>query len=317
MLRCIAIALVFVGSACAAILPAQLGPHQLASSQPVEITADRAVWDEYGLQTAERGDYGAFRATAYRLKDTTGAYAAGQWLRATDTSAATLGNYVLTCTGKCPPAARLSEWLTAAAPPGLSHAAYPSLDGYMPTKGLIPGSKRYVLGPQSLALFEPRVPAQAADFDFNAEGQLAKYRSAKGDQTLVLFSYPTLQMARQQVPAFEKIPGATVKRAGPIVAVVLGSPDSAAAANLLGQVNYEASISMNQPLPLVLKPQSAAQMILAIFSLCGLVLAFCLVSGLAYGGILVAARKFGYLGAHEQFVTLHLTDQITPRISPR
>jgi len=58
--------------------------------------------------------------------------------------------------------------------------------------------------------------------------------------------------------------------------------------------------------PLELKPETAGQMIIAIISLAALVLGFCLLSGLAVGGILRIARRFGYSAAEGSMTTLHL-----------
>ncbi len=48
-------------------------------------------------------------------------------------------------------------------------------------------------------------------------------------------------------------------------------------------------------------------MILAIISLAGLLLAFCVLSGLAFGAMLIIARRFGYSGAEGSLITLHLS----------
>ena len=72
-------------------------------------------------------------------------------------------------------------------------------------------------------------------------------------------------------------------------------------------MNYTAAVSINETPPLELKPETAAQMLLAIFNLAGLVLGFCLFSGLLVAGILFAARRFGYSGADGTLTTLHLT----------
>jgi hypothetical protein len=47
-------------------------------------------------------------------------------------------------------------------------------------------------------------------------------------------------------------------------------------------------------------------MVLAILSLAGLLLGFCLLSGLAVGGTLRLARRFGYSAAEGSLITLHL-----------
>lgn len=305
----------FLTSASAAILPPRLGPHNKATSSPVQTSQNQQLWSEYGFVSAENSSYGPFRLTLYQMKDPTGAFAAAQWLKSTDPGVNLIGNYVYSCSGKCPPAAQLQTWLASL--PNLSHASYPNLDAHLPAKDLVPGSKRYILGPASLAQFEPRIPAASVGFDFSPEAQIAKFKNSQGEPTtLALFSYPTPGIARQQATALAKLPDAVVKRAGPIIALALGN--KAASDHLLSQIGYTATVSTDdQPLPLVITPQSAGQMILAICTLAGIVLGFCLVSGLIFGGFRIVSRKFGYSDAGTPYTTLHLTDKITPPVSPR
>ncbi len=114
-------------------------------------------------------------------------------------------------------------------------------------------------------------------------------------------------MARQQLPEFQKITGATAKRSGPLIAVAIGP--TSASAKLLESVSYQGIVEENEKppeKPLELKPESAGKMVLAILTLAGLLLVFCLLSGLAVGGGLRLARKFGYTAAEGSLITLHL-----------
>ena len=273
--------------------PEQLGTYQRKSAAAVETSP---VLAENGLEAAERADYGAFQVTAWRFKDTTGAYAASLEL-----SGVRVGNYLVECDGKCP---KDLPQLAESALPKVSHASVPTLNTYLPPKGLVPRSERYILGLLGLRANAPEIPASAVNFDFGTEGELAKYRNGV---LLAVFSFPTPSMARQQLPEFQKIAGATAKRTGPFVAVALGS--SVAAAKLLDAVNYQGVVAENEkpPVkPLELKPETAGQMVLAIFMLAGLLLGFCLLSGLAVGGTLRLARRFGYSAAEGSLITLHL-----------
>jgi hypothetical protein len=293
MPRSLILAAIFVSSTCAAMLPDQFGTHQRKSAASVETSP---VLAENGLESAERADYGAFRVTAWRFKDPTGAYAVSLEL-----SGVRLGNYLVQCEGNCP---KDLAQLADASLPKVSHTSIPTLNTYLPLKGVIPRSERYILGPLGLKEDAPEIPATAVNFDFGTEGELAKYRNGV---LLAVFSFPTPSMARQQLPEFQKIAGATAKRTGPLVAVALGSP--AAAAKLLEAVNYQAFVAENEkpPVkPLELKPETAGQMVLAIFMLAGLVLGFCLLSGLVVGGTLRLARRFGYSAAEGSLITLHL-----------
>src|SRR5580704_13966280 len=102
MLRSCVILGTLAGLASAAVWKEPAGGHAIRSVAPFAPGGNQAVWDEYGLQSAEQADFGAYRAVAYHLKDPTGAYAAWDWLKATDRSAALSGNLVFTCSGSCP-----------------------------------------------------------------------------------------------------------------------------------------------------------------------------------------------------------------------
>ena len=264
----------------------------------------RTEWAEYGEDAIEQADYGSFKATAFKFKDTTGAYAAS--LEPAGRVTTRIGNYLVMCTGNCP---KDFPKLAEKALSNASQAPIPTLGEYLPRKGRIAGSERYVLGPQRLRELFPNIPESAVAFQFGTEGSIARYRARQNEAILGIFSYPTPGIARQQLTGFQAIPGATAKRTGPLVAVVLGAADAETANGLLNQINYEAAVTVNEPLPLVLTPQSTAQMLLAIISLAGIVLGFCLASGLLFGGLRVVARRFGYTDAGTSMTTLHLSDK--------
>jgi hypothetical protein len=296
MSRSLVLAVLFASCACAAIWPDRLGEYQRQSAAPFI----QPQSPEYGFEAAERADYGSFQVTASRFRDTTGAYAA-----ALDSPAGSrVGNYLVTCQGKCP---KNLPQLADASLPDISRAAIPTLNTYLPSKGLLLRSERYILGPEGLKESAPDIPASAVNFDFGTEGEIARYRTPAGPVMLAIFSFPLPSMARQQLPEFQKITRATAKRTGPLVAIAIGP--SAAAAKLLDTVSYQGVVAENEkpPVkPLELKPETAGQMILAIISLAAVVLGFCLLSGLAVGGTLRIARRFGYSAAEGSLITLHL-----------
>ena len=302
MPRSLILAALFVSSACAAIWPEQLGQYHRTSA-----TAASAgfQWDEFGVEGVERANYGSFEVTASRFKDVTGAYAAS--LDPSAKGAIRVGNYLVSCTGRCP---NNLAALADAGLPHVSHGSLPTLSGYFPAKSMLPRSDRYILGPMGLAADAPGIPAQAALFDFGTEAQLVRYQTPAGPVSLIVFSFATPSLARQQQPEFQKIAGAAIKRTGPIIAVVLGPAATAeAAAKLLENINYQGVVATNEapPVkPLELKPETAGKMVLSILSLAGILLGFCLLSGLAVGGILRFARRFGYSAAEGSMITLHL-----------
>ncbi len=302
MLRSLVLALIFGSCAGAAIWPDKLGPYERKSASELH---DQSAPDEYGREAAEEADYGAFKVTGIRYKDPTGAFAAS--LETSDRPLR-VGNYLIACSGKCP-----KDLATLAGSlPRLSEASVSVIKDYLPRKGMVPNSERYIMGPVGLHDDLPQISESAVALQFGAEAAVARYRQPKGEVTLAIFSYPTLEMARQQAPAYEKTPGIVVKRSGALVALVAPATadravDPAEAKKLLAQINYQASFSWNEPLPIVIKPETAGQMILGIMTLAGLVLGFCVASGLAFGAMRVIARKFGYLSAGESLTTLSLS----------
>ncbi len=295
MLRCISAAL-----ACIVLIPVSPGGElwkNIPATHPADLREKKAILDEYGLQAAEVANIGTGKATAYRFNDVTGAYAASLWLGGSQQ-----GNYLVTCV--CP---NLSKIVASAGPfPGERKGQLPGLLDYFPRTGQIGKSPRYILGPASLAEFAPQLPADLFGLQYSPEAAVARYRGTGGEQTLIVISYPTPQMAREQAAAMEHIKLGLVKRSGPLVALVPAPPDAAAAAKLLKQVSYQASVQFNESVPVPVKPQSVAQMILAIFTLAGIVLVFCVLSGFAFAGIRILRRRFGNAGAGDGMIVLNL-----------
>jgi hypothetical protein len=300
MLRSLILSILFIVSASAAIWPEHLGKYERKSVKPLVLNNGTT---EYGNDEAEEANYGQFAVLAQRYKDSTGAYASSLEMREPPLQ---VGNYLITCTGNCPKnLASLVDGL-----PKVSHAALPTLRNYLPAKNLVPRSERYILGAEGLRAAAPQIPASAVNFEFAPEGDMARYRTRNGEATLAIFSYPNMEMARQQAAVLEKLPDAAVKRTGPLVALVLAPGGQAAATQLLAQINYQATVSSDdQQIPLVIRPQTAAQMVLGILALAGIVLGFCLLSGIAFGAFRVVSRRFGYSDAGTALTTLDLGDK--------
>ncbi len=297
MSRCLALGLLAVGSLSAAIWPEHLGPYTKVSAEPAPASA---LAQEYGFKAAEKADYGAFQVTAAQFNDPTGAYAAS--LEAPSTR---IGNYVVTCSGKCPKdLAKLSQAL-----PRISQAPLPVLLTYLPSHGLVPHSERYILGPAGLNAFASQLPPGPAAFQFGTEAILGHYGPPSAGETLAIFSYPNPQIARQQAAEFQKLPGAVVKRTGPLVAVVRSPKAPENAARLLASIEYRASVSRDEQPPIVVRPASVGNMLIAIFKLSGIVVAFCVLSGLVFGGYRFLSKRFGDPNAQEAMIALHLSDK--------
>jgi hypothetical protein len=314
------LALVLPALAQAAIWPDAIGAwHRTAVSKPV--LADRPLWDEFGLRESETASYengsAKFTATAWRLQDSTGALAAYDWQRpgqsepsklsalAAETAGSLLlvhGNYLLSFAGYKPTTPELDPIVESLR--NVDTTALPTLPGYLPLQDLVPGSERYITGPASLRKFNPGIPSSAAAFHLGAEAQLGVFHGPKGETVLTIFDYPTHQIAMQQAASLGKIPGAEVKRSGPLVAVILFPPDPDAAERLLAQVRYRAEVTRNEYVPTL--RDNIGNLVVTAFVLTGLLLAFCVVSGLAVGGSRVFLRRFRKGEEPEALTTLHL-----------
>lgn len=297
--------------------PDQFGSFRKVASRAVPLS-DRAVWEEYGFQQAEEAEYsapaGKFRGRAFRLKDPTGALAAFQWQRPAKSAPSKLGNlavetaegamlaygnYLFEFRGYKPQLTELEALFDRL--PRLDQSALPTLPGYLPAADLVPSSERYVIGPESLAKFAPGIPPSLAAFHLGAEAQMGRFRTPKGELNLAIFSYPTPHLARERADEFRKLAGAMVKRAGPLVAVVLSPGDADAAERLLSSVRYEAEVSLSQYVPT--RRDLWWDLLINIALLTGILLLFCAVAGLAVAGWRIR-RQGG-----EPMIMLHLEDR--------
>jgi len=316
MLRCL-IALT-AASLSAAVLPEKFGDLQRSGVSPVAVQ-DRPVWDEYGLQEAEGGDYIAadrrISITAYRLKDPTGAFAAFQWQRPANASSGESSanipggkliihaNYLLNITGNIYPAEQSELYAKL---PRIVRSSLPPLSAYLPVKGRVANSERYVLGAVSLARFEPRISESLAAFDRGAEAQFGRYRAGGQEIQLAVFSYPTPQMAMERLRKFEKLPNAVARRSGPMVAIAF--PQVREAETLVSSVTYKPSLSWHEQ---VTKdtPQDVGRMILAILVLAAVLISASVLLGLIFGGFRFVLERFGIQTANYSLTTLNIDNK--------
>ncbi len=310
------------GALQGAIWPPQLGSFTRGELKQVPVT-NSDVWDEYGLLETEQTEYSAegrhFGATAYRFRDPTGALAAFQWQRPAGSKPSKVGelavetagslllafhNYLLRIEGWKPAAEELAPLLQSL--PRVDQSSLPTLPGYLPSVNLIPNSERYVVGPASLEMFSKEIPPSLAAFHLGAEAQFGRFRSQHGEISMGVFSYPTPAIARQQVEAFSaRLPGALVKRSGPLLAVVLPPADPDEAEKLLAKVQYEATITWNERVPT--KRDNIGNLILNILLLCGLLILVCLAGGLFVGGMrLLRKRLFKNWEPEDAMIRLRL-----------
>lgn len=316
----LAVFVVLPSLAGAAVLPDQIGLYRRTSTTTPALT-DQAVWGELGLKESEVAVYqngkAKFLATAYRLEDTTAALSAFDWRRApgarpsplaelaAETAQGVLvvhGNYLIDLEGYKPTATELSPILDGLR--DVNTTPLPVLPGFLPSQGLVPNSERYIIGPATLKKFDPGIPPSVAAFHLGAEAQLGVFHSPSGDLTLAVFNYPTNQIAIDKQGDFQKLTGAVVKRSGPLLAVILSPSDLDAAERLLALVRYEAQVTLHEATPT--SPHAFGNMLVNVFILIGILLAFSTVAGLFVGGVrtFLLRRRTG--PEEEPMILLHL-----------
>jgi uncharacterized protein DUF6599 len=315
-----ALALLLPALGTAAIFPDPLGTYKRVSTQAVNPTVDRAIWDEYGFRDGETARYegpdGKFTATAYLLQDPTGALGAFEWIRPADakpsaiaklsaeTATGTMlvhGNYLFQFEGFHPAAPLLDQLVGGLKQ--VDNSSLPALLDYLPSRDLGLNSERYIEGPAALQKFYPGIPPSAAAFHLSAEAHMGSFNGMK----MAIFDYPTPQIARQQTAEFQKIGGAVVKRSGPLVAVILSPPSADAAEKLLSLVRYKVDITRDERVST--RRDNIGDLVINAFILIGILLCFSVVGGLAFGG----ARAFLHRGPRgdeaDALIVLHLRDR--------
>jgi len=315
-----------------AILPDTIGAFQRGDAAPAP-APDAKVWNEFGLQASETSPYAdpatgkKFSITAYRFQDSTGALAAWMDARPADAKpfqgdgigveTATeqyiaVGNFLFIFHGYKPNHDELAHvFLTV---PLYTNAPLGPLRGYVP-HGFIPNSERYILGPESLAKYAGLIPPSTAAFHFSTEGEAVDFAPSTtkagaksgAKTTLVIFNFPGIEMAQKQFPAFAAVPGTVAKRTGPIVAIALHPVTPDDAERVLSQVKYQAEITMNERPPTL--KDNPGNLLLNIAILCGVLIVFCVISGLVFGGIRYALKRSGAVSEADEMISLHLTEK--------
>jgi hypothetical protein len=284
------------------------------------IGANEALWREYGLVHSETTQRGHLTVTKYQMKDQTGAIAAWEWLRSAKAATCNLASFctqdteqtvvsddndVVVFKGGVPTQADVDAVFQSF--PNRRESSLPAILTFLPHQDRIPNSARYVLGPASLRAFAPELASAKPGFDQGAEAQVASYRIDKSSAPVrfAIFYYPTPEMARLHLPAFQSLPGVRAKRSGVLLGVVFGPGAEAQADAMLNRVQYEAKITWNDvPPPGPIKP--LFQLLLNILYLSALLSAICLLAGLMYGGMRIYRRRYGTLEADESMITLNL-----------
>ncbi len=300
-----------------AVPPARLDPL---------LGADTPAFREYIVKSVEQRSYTQGSQTAavtlYRLRDPSSAYGAYTFLRNDVLSPADLGSYAsaspdraLIVVGEMvldvsapakqarPSDAELKQ-LADVLDKKADHTPYPFIGQHLPEKGRVQGSERYVIGPLSLAHFVPLGTDDWMGFDHSAETILAHYKVAGKDETLLIASYPTQQIAafkfegmlRRFVfdPPGDVQPGQNVlfgKRVSSYIAIVAGATSRQAANKILDQVGYASNVTWDEPKQTLTEP-GINSMIVEAFLGTGAIMMFAVAAGIGFGGIRLLAKIF-------------------------
>lgn len=347
------------GDAAPPILPETFAGWQAQGAPQTSVDAgaadptNAAVLKEYGFtdfaaSTYAKEDGRTLKIRAARFADASGAFGAYSfYLQQTmarekiGDQGASLGQRVLFYRGHvlvdalfsqqtAMSAAELRELAGLLPRPGGNAANLPPVLQYMPTKGYLANTEKYITGPEALRAMAPPIPVELVDFAKQAEVTLGRYASSSGEGTLMLIYYPTNQLAaeelrridaaRQAAPAqpgvstIEKSGQFFDKRTGPIIAIASGPLSDGDAKSLLGLVNYEATVTWNQRTFLD-KNNDLGGLLVNIIILCFVLGALAVVAGVAFGGIRILAKRIypdRIFDRPEQmeFISLHLAETV-------
>jgi len=296
----------------------QSGPVQTTTEAARADAAYPAVLKEYGFAAAEtvtytREDGRKVTIKAARFNDATGAYGAFTFYRQPamrteriGTKAASANQRILFFRDNVLVDAnfdRLTEMSAAELRelagmlPDAKGAAgnLPTLPEYLPKSDAVENSAKYILGPQALLAAKAPVTPEQIDFSHDPEILIQDYSPESGPLTLMLVQYPTPQIAGERLRVLQNAQQSSpntllVRRSGPLVDIVTGAITSDEAQKLLTSVNYEAEVTWNEATSLS-KRDNIGNLIVAVFSLIGIILLISLIFGVFFGGIRILMKR--------------------------
>jgi hypothetical protein len=133
-----------------------------------------------------------------------------------------------------------------------------NLPAPLPSSGLIPGSVKYIIGPETAQRVLPSFPTNLIGFDQGAEVQVGEYSSGDSRSTMIEISYPTPQIARLRFAemsgplALNQDRGANslyARREGSFIFFVLKASNKSAATNLLDKFRVNQQLTWDEKYP--------------------------------------------------------------------
>jgi len=133
-----------------------------------------------------------------------------------------------------------------------------NLPSPLPSSGLIPGSGKYIIGPEVARRVLPSFPTDLLGFDQGAEVQVGEFFVGNSRSTMMEVSYPTPQIARARFAAMSDLLGLNqdrgpntlyARREGSFIFLALKASHKAAASKLLDQFNVTQQLSWDEKYP--------------------------------------------------------------------
>jgi hypothetical protein len=327
------------------------GASRTSKDPAVADSVNAALLKEYGLTDFESGTYTRddgrkVALKAIRFVDASGAYGAFTYYKmpqmlkeSVPDQASSLNERVLFYRGNilvdsvfdkltAMSTAELRELSEALPQPAGNARNLPILPQYLPKSNYVTNSAKYVMGPVGLEKIGATLPQDLVDFGSNAEVALGTYHTSDGVATLMLIEYPNPQVAAKELRNIDAAnqaktqgqagsPNATAtpvftKRTGPIVAIATGAISQSEARSLLSGVNYEADVTWSEN-TFQGKKNNLGNLLLNVFLLCGILIVFAGVAGLAFGGIRIflnhiLPERVLHREKPTDFISLNLSD---------
>ena len=333
-----------------ALLPASFGGYATnveMASVPAKpsfslSTANKAALEECGPQQSSVETYSngsrRFTVEAVEFKDASGALGAASMLaqpgmrevKSLGTLALAGDGGVIFVTGAVtavvfpatPADLPALQSLAALMPkPVGSQALQPLLPSLLPSRGLMPGSLRYALGPRSYMADGGVLPAAGLGWDKEAEAVTGKYSDRRGTETLTLLLYPTPTIAAAHGRAVDALlhglgpsfVNAKTRREGSLLAVANGSFSPEATQALVENTHLRQILSTDKamPTPDVIETRKTFGLLANVILFSGVLglAAFLLALFLGGGRALVRILRGKPAATEAEFLSLHLDPQ--------
>jgi hypothetical protein len=289
----------------------QKAPGAKVTGDPAAIdNANPGVLKEYGFNGGEVAQYTRdgrkLTIRGARFNDASGAFGAFTFYRdpqmeaeQVGQGAASAGNRVLFFRGNTLVDANFEKTsamsvaelrsLADALPAAPKDAStLPNLPGYLPQQNLVKGSARYILGPTAMASTDS---PSLADFSKSAEVAVGNYTTSLGTASLFVISYPTNQIAAEELKTAQAAaPDATIRRTGPMLVIARGPISPSEARSLTDSVNYDANVTWNERTKFD-KFDNIGVLVISVAMLVVVLVGVALFGGFMVGGVRVWMRR--------------------------